>query len=104
MTTRAKVALEQGRAAEALEAATVAHDLLMRLQGIEEGDSLVRLVHAEALRASGDLEQARVHIAIARDRLLATAANVGDPELRKSFPERIPENARTVALAREWGA
>jgi tetratricopeptide (TPR) repeat protein len=98
----AEARLAEGRAAEALEAAEAAHSILTSLDGIEEGESLIRVIYAEALRASGDEEAAGRAIAEARDRLLDRAAKVVDPALRTSFLDRVPENARTLARAREW--
>jgi hypothetical protein len=63
------------------------------------GDSLVRLIRAEVLKASGDLDGAREAIVAARDRLLGRADKIGDPALRTAFLESIPENARTLSLA-----
>ena len=37
-----------------------------------------------------------------RDRLFVIAAKIGDPEYRKSFLESVPENRRTLELARQW--
>ncbi len=98
----ADVRLGEGRAAEALAAAEVAMSILTSLDGIEEGESRIRVVYAEALVASGDVERGRVALAEARDRLLTRAAAVVDPALRKSFLERVPENARTLRRAAEW--
>lgn len=76
---------------------------LLEAQGkIEEGEALIRLVHAEALSATGDGDAARAAIADARDRLLAAAARIDDPALRDSFLHNVPENARTLARARAW--
>jgi hypothetical protein len=61
----------------------------------------LRLVRAEALHATGALDAARAAITDARARLLAIASPIGDPAYRTSF-FAIPENARTLALAREW--
>ena len=66
----------------------------------EEGESQVRLMIAEALHATGDAD-ARSSIRAARERLLARAAKITSPEWRTSFLENLPENARTLALARE---
>ncbi len=85
----------------ALSAAREAMDILEALTGIEEGESLIRLTFAEALAAHGDLPAARAAFREARERLLRRAAKVGDPALRRSFLERVPENARTMARARE---
>ncbi len=58
-------------------------------------------MYAEALHASGDGRAASAILA-ARAHLLERAAKIRDPILRRSFLERVPENARTVARAREW--
>ena len=90
------------RAAEALADAEQAMSILTSLDGIEEGESLIRVVYAEALAAAGDHGSARAAIVEARERLLARAAKIVDPALRESFLARVPENARTLARAREW--
>jgi hypothetical protein len=64
--------------------------------------AFVRLAHAEALHATGDLDAARRAIADARTHLLATAGKIPDPASRQSFLDSVPENARTLALARTW--
>jgi tetratricopeptide (TPR) repeat protein len=95
--------LAQGRADGALELTTAARDLLAELaDAMEEGESVILLVHAEALHATGNHEAARAAIADARDRLLAVAARIDDERLRASFLDAVSENARTLALAREW--
>jgi hypothetical protein len=101
--TQAAIRLAQGRAADALAIAedAVARCTAMGGCGMYRG-AFVRLVHAEALHATGALDAARGAIAGARARLLATAEKIPDPELRKSFLEKVPENARTLALARAW--
>ena len=68
----------------------------------EEGVSLLYLVHAEALLATGDRASARAAIGAAREKLLSRSLKIGDPGLRATFLERIAENARTLALARAW--
>jgi tetratricopeptide (TPR) repeat protein len=98
----AGVLLSEGRGEEALVAAEIAHSILTALDGIEEGESRIRLVYAETLAATGDHAGARTAIREARDLLLARAAKVVDPLLRQSFLDQVPENARTLARAREW--
>ena len=98
----ADVRLAEGRPAEALAAAEEALSLLTTLDGIEEGEALIRVVYAEALAAVGDRGGARAAAEDARDHLLARAAKVIDPELRQSFLHHVPENARTLALASTW--
>jgi eukaryotic-like serine/threonine-protein kinase len=75
--------------------------LLDALGGLEEGEALVRVVHAEALRATGDDAGARAAIRAAKARLDARAAKLEDPALERSFRTRVPENARTLELAAE---
>ncbi len=93
----------QAREEEALAAAREAMDQLHALGGVvEEGEALVRLTFAEALRTAGDEVGARDAITRARDRLLERAGPIGDPMLRQSFLEGVSEHARTLARAREW--
>jgi tetratricopeptide (TPR) repeat protein len=98
----AQVLLSQGRAGEALASAREAAELLESLGQLEEGEALVRLAHAECLHAVGDRLAAASAITAAEQRLLARAEGIADPRRRESFLARIPENARTLALVREW--
>ncbi|MEI8255071.1 MAG: AAA family ATPase [Deltaproteobacteria bacterium] len=98
----ADVHLMRGRPAEALVSTREAIAVMEQLGSLETGESLLRLVHAEALRANDEVEPARVAILAARDRLLARAAKISDLARRATFLENIPENARTLTLAREW--
>ncbi|WP_437785660.1 serine/threonine-protein kinase [Sorangium sp. So ce1097] len=106
LATLANVLLAQGRAAEALElagrAAELAAAVVTSLGHLETGESLVYLVHAEALAASGDMPRARAAIALGRDRLLERAGKIANRAWRACFLENVPENARTLALARAW--
>lgn len=98
----ARVLLARAQPAEALELASRAVCAMRERRGIEEGEASILLVHAEALRATGRVEQAREAIAAARARLLERAARIDDPVWRQSFLENVPEHARTLALAGEW--
>jgi hypothetical protein len=103
LTTLSAIRLAQGRADEALAAA---EDAMARYQamggcGMFRG-SFVRLTHAEALHATGAHDAAARAIADARARLLAIADKIIDPDYQASFLERVPENARTLALADAW--
>jgi tetratricopeptide (TPR) repeat protein len=97
--TLAEVRLAQGRAVEALALAAAAASILE--EGFGFRGAYVRLVHAEALHAAGQRDAAVTALAAAHDALLARAMKIGDPEARRRFLERVPENARTLALARE---
>jgi tetratricopeptide (TPR) repeat protein len=101
LATRARIARAHGAPDEALAMAREAMALLERLGGVEEGESVVRLELAEALRASGQPDAARVAIRRARERLLGRAMQISDAEHRRGFLERVPEHARTLALAHE---
>jgi hypothetical protein len=46
--------------------------------------------------------QWRRAIADARARLLAIAGKIVEPSYRTSFLDDVPENARTLTLARAW--
>jgi hypothetical protein len=88
-----------GRTAEAVAAAGEAHTILESLGGIEEGESLVRLVYAEAFAASGDLTAFAAAIESARDRLMMRAEKISVRAWRERFLHGVPDNARTLELA-----
>jgi hypothetical protein len=103
LATLSALRLAQGRAGEALAAA---EDAMTRYQamgacGMFRG-AFVRLTHAEALHATGAHDAAAHAIADARARLRAIADKIADPAYQASFLERVPENARTLALADTW--
>src|SRR5262249_18961029 len=94
----ARTLLAKGRNEEAIVPAREAMDLLRSLGALEEGEALVRLTFAEALAAVGD-NGAAAAIAEAKNALTARAKNIENPKFRKSFLERVEENAATLALA-----
>jgi tetratricopeptide (TPR) repeat protein len=96
----AQIDLARDDVPRAVTRAAEADALLQELGVLDEGEGLVRLTWGEALRAAGRIGEAREALATARSRLLERAARIRDPELRRSFLERVPENARTLALAR----
>jgi tetratricopeptide (TPR) repeat protein len=102
LATLARVRLLQRRPNDALLLASEASALLAELGGMDEGESLVRLVHAEALDAAGDASAARDAIARAEESLRARAGAVLDPARRDSFLANVAENRATLALARAW--
>jgi len=101
--TLSAIRLAQGRAGDALAAAedAMARCAAMGGCGMFRG-AFVRLAHAEALHATGAHDAAGRALADARARLLAIADRIADPDHRASFLERVPENARTLALAAAW--
>jgi hypothetical protein len=100
--TLAEVLLAQRRPAEALAEAREAMALIAALGGGSLGEALARLLYAQALEATGDGPGARVAIAEARDRVLAVAAGIDEPQRRASFLQAVPENARILELAQAW--
>ncbi len=104
LATLASILLEQGRAADALASAIEAMRALEAAGKTATGESAVRLVHAEALHATGDVGAARTAIDVARDRITARAQTLGDHDLRRAFLEDFAENAATLERARAWGS
>lgn len=100
----ADLLLARGRAAEARAAADEASRLLRELEGVEEGEALIRLTHALSLEATGDEKRAEAVILEARRRLLDRADRITDARLRRSFLDHIPENARTLQMAARYKA
>jgi hypothetical protein len=98
----ARVLLSTRRASEALVASEQAFAMLPAVSSIG-ADAAVRLVHAEALRDTGAATPAQAVLAEAVRRLYERAAKIGDLSLRRSFLERVPAHARTMALAADWG-
>ena len=93
---------DQGDAEGAFAAGSDAMRILEDLGGTVEGESVIRIGYAEGLRAKGDEEGARAAIRVARDRLLARAAGIANPEWRRFFMERLQEHTRILARAGEW--
>jgi tetratricopeptide (TPR) repeat protein len=100
----ARARLGRGDAASALEASREAAAELATLGEIEEGESAVRLTHAEALSQNGFDAEARAALETARERLLARAARIEEAAWRKRFLEDVPVNARIVSLAAQWSS
>ena len=101
--TLSMLRLAQGRAQEALAAAedAVARCTTMGGCGMYR-EAFVRLAHAEALHATGAHDAAGHAVAAARARLFTIADRIADPAYKKSFLENVPENSRTLTLARAW--
>ncbi|APR77379.1 Adenylate cyclase [Minicystis rosea] len=98
----AEVLLARGQHEEALARSREATALVDAHPRYETGQSLVRLMLARSLSATGDHDGALRVIAAARDELLAAAARIDDAAWRERFLTCVPENARTLALAERW--
>jgi len=94
----ARVLVARGRAREAITVARAALDFLDAGGRMEEGESLARLVWAEALLAIGDREAAKTAIIAARRALLERASRIGDESYRRSFMNAVPEHVRITEL------
>jgi eukaryotic-like serine/threonine-protein kinase len=99
LATHASILLAGGHADEALARAAEATRILESLEGVEEGEALIRLVHIRALGATGRAAEARARTVEAQARLRVCAERIGDPRYRKSFLQNVPENAATLALS-----
>ncbi len=95
----ADLQMTRGAHADAYTAATEAMSILEALEGVEEGEALIRVVHAQALETIGYESEATTRILEARSRLMERADRITDARLRRSFLDHIPENARTLAMA-----
>ncbi len=102
MATLAATLIAQDRAAEGLAVAEAAMTHYEALGAFGFRGAFTRLVHAEALEAAGDHAGACRALSTARERLRIQAARIGDLAVRRGFLENLPENARILALARQW--
>jgi tetratricopeptide (TPR) repeat protein len=94
------VMLRRGHTEAAAAILEDAHAILVSVGSMAEGESMLRLLYAEALAAIGRSADAKRALATAYERLMQRAALIEDDEARTTFLTRIPENARTVQLAR----
>jgi len=98
----AGIAITKNDESAALAKATEAMQILDRLEGIEEGESLIQWTYALALRVNGQEGEAHRRIAEARRRLQRRADRISDPRWRQSFLEQVPDNARVMEFAAIW--
>jgi eukaryotic-like serine/threonine-protein kinase len=99
----ADLLLNQKHPEAGLRQAKAAMELLAKLDGVEEGESFIRLVYASALAQSGDMRGASRAMSDARARLMARADRISEARWRERFLHNIPENAQTLAFAKLWG-
>jgi tetratricopeptide (TPR) repeat protein len=103
LATLARIELRDQKVAEALRYATEAMRLFKPMSGVDAGETLVRLVYAEALLASGQQDAARAAAQDALRYLTLRAQSISTPEHRDAFLQKIPESAQTLAFARSLG-
>jgi tetratricopeptide (TPR) repeat protein len=99
LATHASILLASGEPKAALHRAAEAMHILESLEGVEEGEALIRLVHIRALEATGRLDEADRRIADAQARIRIRSERISDPRYKKSFLQNVPENAATMALS-----
>jgi eukaryotic-like serine/threonine-protein kinase len=87
---------------EIARAGAEAMRLFQSIGRIAENEALIRVAYAESLQACGDTEAAKKAIISARDRLLARAAKIRNPDYKRSFLGAVREHQRTLARAGEW--
>ncbi|MFY0571447.1 protein kinase domain-containing protein [Archangium lansingense] len=98
------VLLAQGRAAEAREVAASAARELEALGGSALPTVGVYLALAEACLAEGDVPEGEAALRRALQCLRTRVADIPDAAARERFLHQVPENARTLELARQrWG-
>ena len=97
LACRARALLQLDRAAEALECARAAMEILERLGGLLQGETLPPLVLALSLLASGDRNGAIAAAADAKRRLNFRASRLGNPSWRSTFM-MLPESIDTMLL------
>ena len=98
----ALMCIDAGDAKGAYEAGAEAMEILETYGGTVEGEALIHIGYAEGLRGKGDIEGSKKAIARARERLLARAAMIRTPELRRGYMERLHEHSRILMRAGEW--
>jgi eukaryotic-like serine/threonine-protein kinase len=92
-----------GRDADALAVAESAAGLREEIGGIDEGDALLDLVLARALRGTGRVAQAQEVVRLGTAALEARSARIRDPGTRAAFRSRVPEHAALQSLAEALG-
>jgi tetratricopeptide (TPR) repeat protein len=102
-TVGARLALALGRVDDALELAAQAARVADAHGGFEDGETLVRLTHVEALLAAGRSDEARQVAVAAKARLEARASRIVDPTRRESFLHAVRESRELLRLVDELG-
>ena len=103
LATLAGILLRRGEAQGALVKAREGMEILESLEGVEEGEALIRLAYILALQATGNDREARARIAEAQRRLRVRSERIIDPKWKRSFLQNVPANAASMALAADEG-
>jgi hypothetical protein len=99
------ILLAQGRAAEARQVAVLGVKDVERMEGAGAFAVAMHLALAEACFANDDVGAGEVALRKALGSVHARASDIPDAGARERFLRQVPENARTLELARQrWGA
>jgi hypothetical protein len=93
--------LSQGRASEARQVATRGAQEWAKTEGTGIGTVAVYVTLAEACFAEGDVEAGEAALRQAVQGLEARCEDIPDMAARERFLRQVPENARTLDLARQ---
>jgi hypothetical protein len=94
--------IDAGDALGAYEAGAEAMEILEAYGGTIEGEAIIYIGYAEGLRGKGDIDGSKRAIKAARERLLARAAMIKTPALRRGYMEMLREHERILMRAGEW--
>jgi tetratricopeptide (TPR) repeat protein len=100
-TVLSSVLLAQGRAAEAREVAVPGVQALEQMGGAGVYAVAMHLALAEACLAEGDAGAGEAALRRAVECVRLRARDIPDTEARERFLRQVPENARTLELARQ---
>ena len=99
LAVAAQAHLAAGNAHDALALSRRAMQLRDELGTLEEDEAEVFLTHAQALLASGRIDEARSVLTLGKKRLDALAARIEDPEWRGRFLSNVAAHRDLIALA-----
>ncbi|HYO73583.1 MAG TPA: serine/threonine-protein kinase PknK, partial [Archangium sp.] len=103
-TVLSSILLAQGRAAEARQVAMPGVRALEQMGGAGVYAVGMHLALADACFAEGDARSGEAALRQALACVRARAHDIPDTEARERFLRQVPENARTLELARQrWG-
>ncbi|NUP14128.1 MAG: protein kinase [Polyangiaceae bacterium] len=96
----ARVLLLRGAPQDSLLSAKSAVKAIESVGCVEDFEMLAYVTLAEAHLATGESDEAKEVLNVARGRLEERMKGIRDPALRKSFIERVPDHARVYELCR----
>ncbi|MEM9491610.1 MAG: hypothetical protein AAGC55_20865, partial [Myxococcota bacterium] len=102
LAVRGQALLALSRPDEALRCTRRGMQILAQLGHMFEGERLLRLIHARALRADGHRGEAERAISDARALVHAQAETIAKPDWRRTFLGAVAENRLILELAETW--